>query len=377
MPYSCTLDGRKWKLQKADGSKTFGTHDSKKSCMKQLKAIYANEINNEAHVRFVGRLYNTDIDPKLITNEDTIKMVIEGEGGSVLGAIKIHNSLRQSGKRIVGYIPTIALSAHAILALACDELYIAENGAMMFHPPKAELKENSSLSAEELKNLADSLDVAETMLVNTLMSRTKKTEEECRAIMGKDTWYSAQQALESGIVDGIIPILRDIEVMDYMPVEIVNQVRKVQSMAVKELCDKFGIVATDENAEEKLVDFIAGLQKKLEPPKQMEISNSLLSVVRSARDTELRMLVSEGKCAPVQAEELKKNFLSDERVKADIQNDSQEFSNIVAFARKGEKQIQIGGSSGSQNPPPGTGGSSNALVRDAEKRREALKKQNA
>jgi hypothetical protein len=195
--------------------------------------------------------------------------------------------------------------------------------------------------------------------------------------MGKDTWYSAQQALESGIVDGIIPILRDIEVMDYMPVEIVNQVRKVQSMAVKELCDKFGIVATDENAEEKLVDFIAGLQKKLEPPKQMEISNSLLSVVRSARDTELRMLVSEGKCAPVQAEELKKNFLSDERVKADIQNDSQEFSNIVAFARKGEKQIQIGGSSGSQNPPPGTGGSSNALVRDAEKRREALKKQNA
>lgn len=384
MPYTCTAVGRKWELQKKDGSKTFGSHDTKKACMRQMRAIYAHEINNEAHLRFVGRLYNTDIDVNALNQvitDNTIKVVIEGEGGSVLGAVKIHNALRNSGKRIVGYIPTVAFSAHAILGLACDELYIAENGSMMFHPPKAELREATSLNAEELKSMAETLDVAETMLVNTLMSRTKKSEAECRAIMGKDTWFSAQQALDCGIVDEIIPILRDIEVKDYFPIEIVNYVKGKQKMPIKELAQKFGLTVTDDDAEEKLVEFIVGLQKKLEPPKQMEVSNSLLKVVKNARETDLRMLVSDGKLAPVQASDITTRYLTDERIKADIQNENEEFQNIVNIARKGEKQIQIGSQSGGQSPPmvervdenaPYKG--NNPLLRDASRRREALPK---
>lgn len=375
MPYVCVLQGRKWELRKKDGSKIISHHATKGDCTKNLRALYANEITNEADLRFEGRLYNLDIDPSLIvTNESgVIRMVINGEGGSMLGAIKIHNALRNSGKRIIGYIPAIAFSAHAILALACDELYIAENGSMMFHPPKAELQQNTTLSADELTNMADTLDVAETMLVNTLMSKTKKTEQECRMIMGKDTWFTAQQALDCGIVDGIIPILRDVEIRDYFPVEIVNYVKGKQEMALKDICDKFGISATTDNAEEKLTEFITALQKRPEPAKPMEVSNSMMKIVKNARETELKLLSSEGKLIPVQVTDLSKNYLTDDRIRFDIQNDNNEFENILNIARKGEAQIKFGGSgSGAQVLNKGDK-QDNPLIRDAERRRDAVK----
>lgn len=42
MPYKIVRSGNKFKVQKKDGSKTFGTHASKKAAQKQMAALHIN-----------------------------------------------------------------------------------------------------------------------------------------------------------------------------------------------------------------------------------------------------------------------------------------------------------------------------------------------
>lgn len=43
MPYTVVKSGNKWKVKKKDGSKTFGTHESKAAAQRQMRALYASE----------------------------------------------------------------------------------------------------------------------------------------------------------------------------------------------------------------------------------------------------------------------------------------------------------------------------------------------
>jgi len=42
MPYKIVKSGNKFKVQKKDGSRTFGTHPSRKKAQKQIAALHAN-----------------------------------------------------------------------------------------------------------------------------------------------------------------------------------------------------------------------------------------------------------------------------------------------------------------------------------------------
>src|SRR3990172_185655 len=59
MPYSCTLVGRKWNLHKKDSSDAIGSHNSKRECTQQMRAIYANELNDPKNIVFDGIINST------------------------------------------------------------------------------------------------------------------------------------------------------------------------------------------------------------------------------------------------------------------------------------------------------------------------------
>lgn len=377
MPYVCTSVGRKWELRKADGSKTFGTHSTKGECNRQLRALYAQEINNEATIRLdEGPLSEPfDFSMRIAGAGDIITVVVNGRGGGTLDAIKMHNALRNSGKKVHVYIPTVAQSAHAIVALAGDMICIAENGSMMFHPPMVEMQADTLRDSKQLEDMAAGLKVAESMLVNTLMSKTKKSEAECREIMSKDTYLTANEALALGIVDEIIPILRNqnlSEIKNYLPEKIVNFVKGKQNMPIKEICDQFGVTATAEDAETKLVEFIKTLQTEKKTEKQpIEVNTTIVNMVKKSRESELNILVQTGKAIPEVVNKLKVTFLSDDRIKSDIQNENQEYEGIVDAFVKNEEVFSFKNKSGAQKLPD-FGKEGNPLVKDAEKR--AVKK---
>lgn len=354
MPYTCKLDGNAWKLTKKGTDKALGTHNTKAECTRQMRAIYSSEARSIKNIVFEGYVYLPyNLDGLIEQSDDPIRVAINSQGGDFLSAISIHNKLRNSGKKIITYIDPFAISAGAVIALAGDEVYMPENGLLMFHSPAVELRD-SIKDADELEKMMNGLRAAEDVLVKTLCAKTKKSEEDCRKIMKDETYYTANEALLAGIIDEIIPISRDLgkdfSIQNYnFPERIVNYIQEKQNMPLQEVCQQFAV-----KDEAELVAFINTL-KANQPARPVEVSTGIINMVKNARKVQLQQLVTDGKLTPAVVNDLELTFLNENRIKADCQlkDDNQEFDKIIIALAKNDKVVNFGGTTGNQQPPAG------------------------
>lgn len=342
MPYKCELIGSRWKLTKKSGGDPLGSHETKKECQRQMRAVYSTESQNPKNIIYNGYIYDSGmLDDQIKDSGDETNVWINSKGGDFIEAISIHNKLRNSGKKIITHIDPFAISAGAVVALAGDEIYIVENGAMMFHAPK--MISSEAKTAEQLAEDSKTLEVMKNVFVNTITSRTKMSEVQARELISKDTWFTAEEALKIGLVDEIIPIYRDVKLENSFPDRIVNYLKEKEQMPLKEICAKFGV----DESEDKLIAFIESLmgnQQKKPPVTSPEFVN----MVRDARIVQIDSLFAAGKATPVVIAELKTKFGTEAAVISDAASGSKEFENIIALWNKNEKIINFGGSTGGQ-----------------------------
>ena len=138
-------------------------------------------------------------DVKKLTDVSNINVRINSEGGSVFDGHAIYNTLKNHKARITVDIDGLAASIASIIAMAGDEIRMAENGFMMIHDPWVV----AAGTADELRSQADVMDKVQEKLVNTYVKRTGGTAEEISQWMADETWMNAEEALERGFVDSI------------------------------------------------------------------------------------------------------------------------------------------------------------------------------
>lgn len=88
----------------------------------------------------------------------------------------------------------------AIISLAVDEVYMAENSYLMIHAPSS----YSSGQAQDFENQAKLLRLIETDFIKKLQQKTGKNEEYVKQWLIGDNWFNAEQALSEGLIKGII-----------------------------------------------------------------------------------------------------------------------------------------------------------------------------
>ncbi|QRQ86256.1 head maturation protease, ClpP-related [Cupriavidus oxalaticus] len=132
-----------------------------------------------------------------------INLSINSPGGSVFDALAIFNALRNSGKEIHVRVLGIAASAASYIMLAGDKIVMPENTFVMVHNPLAGMYGN----AEEFREFADVLDKVGASLRATYVKRTGKSEEEIDALLSKDTYLTAAEAVEIGLADEMEPAM--------------------------------------------------------------------------------------------------------------------------------------------------------------------------
>jgi len=129
-----------------------------------------------------------------------IDLHINSPGGDIFDGLAIYNLLKQHPANVTTFIDGWAASIASIIALAGDQVLMAENGQYMIHEPEGLVMGKSS----DMRKLADVLDhVRDSSLTKTYMAKTGKTEAEINEMLTAETWMSAEQALDEGFIDEI------------------------------------------------------------------------------------------------------------------------------------------------------------------------------
>lgn len=135
---------------------------------------------------------------------ETITVRINSPGGDVFEALAIHNALTRHPARIVAHIDALCASAATVIALAADEIRMADNALWMIHDPRTVA---TGTSADLLKQ-SDLLDSVAGQIVGIYARRTGLEPDAVRDLMRAETWYTAREALAAGFIDAIDEPLR-------------------------------------------------------------------------------------------------------------------------------------------------------------------------
>jgi ATP-dependent Clp protease, protease subunit len=126
---------------------------------------------------------------------------INSLGGDAFTAQAIYSIIADHPAKTTSYIDGVAASAATITACGADEVVARHNTSYMIHYPWAVAVGN----AEVMRDAAQRLDELTVPIVSVYKEkvRGKISEDDIKELMAKETWMSADEALEKGFVDKV------------------------------------------------------------------------------------------------------------------------------------------------------------------------------
>lgn len=156
-----------------------------------------------------------------------INVEINSPGGDVFAGLAIYNALKSSGKEIVVKVMGVAASAASLIAMAGDRIVMPKNTFMMIHNPWSFAMGN----ADELRETAETLDKIGGSLLATYAARTGMAEDKLAEMLAKDTWMTADEALEMGFATEVVEDVKANAKFDMARADLPEAVRAVFAMA--------------------------------------------------------------------------------------------------------------------------------------------------
>jgi ATP-dependent Clp protease protease subunit len=130
---------------------------------------------------------------------ETIHVRINSPGGNVFDGLAIANALREHKAHVITHIDGIAASIASVIAVAGDEVLMADNAFFMIHDPWTITMGNS----REIRKTADMLDKVATGIIKDYVKRGTD-EKQVKQWMADETWFDATEAKDAGFIDTII-----------------------------------------------------------------------------------------------------------------------------------------------------------------------------
>ena len=143
-------------------------------------------------------------DLKKVGDVEQIDVRINSYGGDVFEGLAIYNQLVRNRAKVVTHIDGIAASIASIIAMAGNEIFIAENGFIMIHNAWGAVMGDSNT----LRDYAERLDAVTAELTQVYVARTKLDSKAVTSMMDKETWLDAGDAIDKGFADKMSENLR-------------------------------------------------------------------------------------------------------------------------------------------------------------------------
>jgi ATP-dependent Clp protease protease subunit len=131
----------------------------------------------------------------------TMNVRLNSPGGLVFEGVAIYNALARHSAKVIVHVEGIAASIASVIAMAGDEIRIAEGSRFMIHDPWTIVMG----SADDLRAEADVLEGLKSDLIDIYAARTEQTRNDLSDWMTVETWLSAREAVDKGFADSMTP----------------------------------------------------------------------------------------------------------------------------------------------------------------------------
>lgn len=130
---------------------------------------------------------------------DDVTVHINSCGGSVFEAAAMADAIARYAGEVTASIEGLAASAASYFALTAKKVVMNPYALMMIHNPSGWCMG----TAEDMRGVAESLDKVRGTIVSAYERKTGMGADEIGGLMDAETWFSADEALERGFVDGL------------------------------------------------------------------------------------------------------------------------------------------------------------------------------
>ena len=135
---------------------------------------------------------------------DQIDLRLNSYGGEVFDGLAIYRQLVDHPARVVSHVDGIAASIASVIAMAGDEIEIAEAGFMMIHPAQGFCMG----PADDMRAMATTLDQITGSIADVYAARTKAPLADIRGWMNAETWLTAADCIDRGFADKVAENMR-------------------------------------------------------------------------------------------------------------------------------------------------------------------------
>lgn len=153
-------------------------------------------------------MWGDEVSAKMVSDElkklpDSVKEInvrLNSPGGDCFMGIAIYNRLKQHPAKIKCYVDGLSASIASIIMLAADEVIIGEGALVMIHLPWSVSMGNRN----DLENTISRLMDVEEQMISIYSKRMKMSRAEIRALLEKETWMDAQEAVDVGLATSMM-----------------------------------------------------------------------------------------------------------------------------------------------------------------------------
>lgn len=156
----------------------------------------------------VASISGSDFRSKLEKIEGDVVVRINSPGGDVAEASIIQLAIREriaDKDSVVGIIEGEAYSAASLVTLSMTKVQMTELATTMIHSPWVAVMG----TAGDLRKAAERLDELQNTIVSAYATKMNKDQDEIKDMLEEETFLTAKEAHEIGLVDDIISLAGD------------------------------------------------------------------------------------------------------------------------------------------------------------------------
>lgn len=174
--------------------------------IKARRIFLSNAVDDQSSKEIIRKLWYLEMtQPK-----KPILFVINSPGGSVDAGFAIWDAVQMISSPVTTLVTGIAASMGSILSLCAAEgkRFATPYARIMIHQPR--IMGIIQGQATDLDIQAREIIKTRNMLVDLYVKKTGKDRKTIEKAIDRDTWYSAEEALEYGLLDKIVNSFDDV-----------------------------------------------------------------------------------------------------------------------------------------------------------------------